>query len=138
MRQTWRPEIRTFLSKRGATGDLFGYNKDMHDPYPKTPDGRYMVVRGILWRCTNPNLTDVGRERWVHALMDARRAIKREALHPAALAQARSEVNAAKIALGERGDPWWEDGSPCYNRHKVDNTPYAAWYQSLKPVDEKK
>ena len=29
---------------------------------------------------------------------------------------ARARVNAAKVALGERGVVWWTDGSPDYNR----------------------
>lgn len=41
---------------------------------------------------------------------------------------ARQRVDAAKRALGERGDVWWNDGSPDYNRRLVINTPYAAWF----------
>jgi len=37
-------------------------------------------------------------------------------------------VDTAKRALGERGDVWWDDGSPDYNRRLVNNTPYAAWF----------
>lgn len=44
----------------------------------------------------------------------------------AAREQAREAVDAAKHALGERGDPWWTDGAPDYNRHFARNTPYAA------------
>ena len=44
---------------------------------PKTtPDGRYLIVRGRLWRATNPNLSEERREALVSALMDARRAVK--------------------------------------------------------------
>ena len=42
----------------------------------ETPDGRYIVVRGRLWRKSNPNLGDEKRDRLVHELMDARRAVK--------------------------------------------------------------
>jgi len=45
---------------------------------------------------------------------------------------ARKRVNAAKHALGERGEVWWEDGEPDYNRHMVKNTPYAKWFAGLK------
>ena len=38
---------------------------------------------------------------------------------------ARQRVHAAKLALGERGPVWWDDGAPDYNRHLVENTPYA-------------
>lgn len=47
------------------------------------------------------------------------------------LSAARAAVQAAKVALGERGAPWWTDGAPDYNRHLVGNSPYAAWYAGL-------
>ena len=40
--------------------------------YPVTPDGRYFVVRGRLWRCSNPALPAATRERLVKELMQAR------------------------------------------------------------------
>lgn len=45
---------------------------------------------------------------------------------------AREQVDEAKIALGERGEPWRIDGAPDWNRHMVKNTPYAEWLESLK------
>ena len=50
---------------------------------------------------------------------------------PAALALARGEVHAAKVALGERGAAWWADGAPDWNRRPVHATPYAEWYATL-------
>ena len=100
---------------------------------PTTPDGRYFVVRGRLWRTTNPALPDAVRGALVQQLMHARRAV-RTALakqDAPALAQARAAVNAAKISLGERGPVWWTDGAQDFNRHLAKNTPYAAWYQKL-------
>ena len=47
------------------------------------------------------------------------------------LALARSAVDKAKIALGERGPVWWTDGAPDLNRHKVAGTPYAEWWARL-------
>ncbi len=47
------------------------------DDYPVTPDGRYFVVRGRLWRRSDPALPEAERARHVAALMDARRAIDR-------------------------------------------------------------
>lgn len=44
---------------------------------------------------------------------------------------ARQRVDEAKIALGERGEPWWTDGAPDWNRHMAKNTPYAEWFNSL-------
>ncbi len=107
---------------------------------PTTPDGRYFVVKGQLWRCSNPALDEDERQLLVNELMDARRAVKAAKAAKAAkasddagqLKQARADVDAAKVALGERGPVWWEDGAPDYNRHKVDNTPYAEWYRSIK------
>ena len=101
--------------------------------YPTTPDGRYFVVRGRLWRCSNPSLSAAERQHWTKALMTARRA-KGAAMRAgdiAAREQARQQVDVAKIALGERGAPWWTDGAPDWNRHMAKNTPYADWFESL-------
>ena len=102
-------------------------------PPLKTPDGRYLVVRGRLWRSTNPHLDARARQRLVSALMDARRAVKaaRAADDAEALADARQQVDDAKRELGERGPVWWTDGAPDYNRHLVRNSPYAAWFEAL-------
>ena len=82
-----------------------------------TPDGRYFVVRGRLWRCTNPNLDDAARSRLTGELMDARRRIGRiKRKGEGDLAAARASVDRAKVALGERGPVWWTDGEPDYNR----------------------
>lgn len=98
--------------------------------YPVTPDGRYFVVKGRLWRCSNPDLSQVDRVRWVKALMDARRAVKRAKADAddTAMAAARCAVNDAKVKLGERGAPWWTDGMPDLNQRLIVNTPYAQWY----------
>jgi len=93
-----------------------------------TPDGRYIIVNGRLWRATNPHLAPVERERLTRDLMAARRAVHSASLaeDPAALRRARAQVQAAKVALGERGPVWWTDGAPDLNRRLVRNTPYAA------------
>ena len=93
-----------------------------------TPDGRYFVVRGRLWRRADPRLDEDARTRLVQALMAARRAVKTAKLSGEGLAAARRRVDAAKRGLGERGPVWWTDGAPDYNRHMVENTPYAAWF----------
>ena len=95
-----------------------------------TPDGRYFVVRGRLWRSSNPSLSAAKRERLVKELMQARSDVRRAKGSVEALAEARKRVDAAKIALGERGPPWWNDGAPDYNRRMVKNTPYAAWWNA--------
>lgn len=101
--------------------------------YPVTPDGRYFVVRDRLWRCSDPSLPEEARQEYVRELMAARRAVRSAMLakDEAALKQARESVNRAKIALGERGPVWWDDGAPDYNRKIVRNTPYASWYADL-------
>ncbi len=48
-------------------------------PFLETPDGRYIVVRGRLWRKTNPRLPEVERTRLVTELMAARQAVKNAA-----------------------------------------------------------
>ncbi len=82
--------------------------------YPTTPDGRYFVVRGRLWRCSNPQLLDEERLRLTAVLMAARRAkgIAMRAGDEQGRELARQQVDAAKIALGERGPVWWSDGAP--------------------------
>ena len=99
-----------------------------------TPDGRYIVVRGRLWRAANPHLPEEQRSRLVGELIDARRAVKAalKAGDAQALEQARGTVEAAKRALGERGPPWWDDGAPDYNRKLVVNTPYRDWWSGLR------
>ncbi|MBC8102304.1 MAG: hypothetical protein H7Z41_06930 [Cytophagales bacterium] len=75
-----------------------------------TPDGHYVVIDGRRWRATNPNLPEHERQRLVHELMDARRAVRaaRRAKDEAAEEAARARVNTAKVGLGERGPKWWE------------------------------
>lgn len=104
--------------------------------HPVTPDGRYFLVRGRLWRTTNPNLPEADRERLVSELMTARRAVKAAAGDENALAAARAQVHAAKVALGERGPVWWSDEDLTdYNRHLAKNTPYAEWAARLTAED---
>lgn len=97
-----------------------------------TPDGRYIVVRGRLWRRGDPDLPPDVRRGFVDVLMAARRAV-REALargDAAALSAARAEVHAAKVGLGERGPVWWTDGPPDLGRRMARTTLYADWYAS--------
>jgi hypothetical protein len=104
------------------------HRKSWAEQHPHTPDGRYFVVRGRLWRLANPHLDSALRSELVTALMAARRALKNPGDSPGAIQAARARVDAAKRALGERGEPWWTDGAPDYNRKLAINTPYARWY----------
>jgi hypothetical protein len=100
--------------------------------YPVTPDGRYFVVRGRLWRLANPGLPEEQRAALTRELMAARRAVGTalKSGDEPALRTARAAVDAAKRALGERGPVWWTDDAPDLNRHMARNTPYAEWFAS--------
>lgn len=67
-----------------------------------TDDGRYIVVGGRRWRTTDPSIPEKLRVELVRALMAGRRGVKKHG------DPARVVVHDAKVALGERGDPWWE------------------------------
>lgn len=99
--------------------------------YPITPDGRYFVHKERLWRCTNPKLDEETRLQLVVELMSARRevAAAKRACNQPALADARQRIQAAKVALGERGPTWWDENTD-YNRKLIKNTPYAQWWSS--------
>lgn len=100
---------------------------------PITPDGRYIVVRGRLWRASDPSLATERRDELVRELMDARRAVghARRSGNAEDEKTAHMAVNAAKMALGERGPPWWSDGAPDLNRHMAKNTSYANWFEAI-------
>ena len=103
------------------------------DDHPITPDGRYFVVRGRLWRCSDPGLPEKGRRDLIAELMAARRekGVAIRVGDTRAREAARARIDAAKTALGERGAPWWDDGAPDFNRKMVSGTPYAGWWASL-------
>lgn len=73
----------------------------MADP-ERTPDGRYVVVGGRRWRATDPAVPEALRSELVAELMEARRLVREDP------GSARPRVQDAKVALGERGSPWWE------------------------------
>ena len=62
----------------------------------RTEDGRHIVVDGRRWRATDPSIPEPLRQELVNELMSARRT------------QDRPRTQDAKVALGERGEPWWE------------------------------
>jgi len=100
--------------------------------HPHTPDGRYFVVRGRLWRLSNPGLSEATRASLVAELMDARRQLRGAragVLDEVSGHAIRARVDAAKRALGERGPVWWTDGAPDFNRRMVANSPYAEWFR---------
>lgn len=73
----------------------------------RTPDGRYLVIDGRRWRATDPAIPEERRAELTRVLMAWRREVRRTRgtdEEP----MARAGVQAAKVALGERGTPWWE------------------------------
>ncbi len=72
-----------------------------------TPDGRYVVIDGRRWRATDPALPEDRRAELTRVLMAWRREVRRTQGTDDESA-ARAGVHAAKVALGERGTPWWE------------------------------
>lgn len=99
--------------------------------HPVTPDGRYFVVRGRLWRMSDPGLGEEQRAALVYDLMAARSGMARARRAGEATAPFREAVDIAKRALGERGPVWWDDGAPDFNRYLARNTPYADWWAAL-------
>ncbi len=98
-----------------------------------TPDGRYLIVRGRLWRTTNPGLSEPQRATGPRA--DGRpacREVSKSQPGWGSTAAARRAVDSAKTGLGERGPVWWTDGEPDWNRHLVKNSPMQGG--STKPM----
>ena len=95
-----------------------------------TPDGRYIVVRGRLWRAANPSLPAEAKVRYMRELLNGRRALKAAKLSgdEEAITAARKLIANAQVGLGERGKVWWKDGAPDLNRTLAKNSPYADWY----------
>ena len=77
----------------------------------RTADGRFLVVDGRRWRATDPRIPDRLRTELVAELMAARRAVRDARGEPEATARGRARVQDAKVALGERGEAWWEPPS---------------------------
>jgi hypothetical protein len=65
------------------------------------------VIDGRRWRATDPEIPQGRREELQHVLMAWRREVRRTRGTEQEGA-ARAGVQAAKVALGERGTPWWE------------------------------
>ncbi|WP_249999395.1 hypothetical protein [Actinoplanes sp. M2I2] len=89
-------------------------------------DERYIVIDGRRWRATDPAIPEEVAAELRKALMAARRdvgTLKRSGQDPA---PARARVQLAKVALGERGTPWWEQ-SPDERR--------ARWEEGLRALE---
>ena len=73
------------------------------DEVDRIPDGHHIVVDGRKWRATDTGIPDKLRAELVAELMRARRLVGSSG------DEARPMVHDAKVALGERGEPWWEE-----------------------------
>ena len=80
-----------------------------------TDDGRYIVVDGRRWRATDPAIPAARRDELQRVLMAWRREVKRTKGTDREAAS-RAGVHAAKVALGERGEPWWEQDDSARRR----------------------
>ena len=80
------------------------------------------MVDGRRWRATDPSIPDALRVELVRELMAARRAVRTAGDDAAAERAARARVKDAKVALGERGEPWWEAPSDEGRRLRVGAT----------------
>ena len=151
-----RAAVEAFKAEHGVAttplieidGDIIGGSNDLEAylagaaaglrmRYPVTPDGRYFMVRGRLWRMSDPELSERPPRMLVSDLMRARHAMgeARKAHDRAAGAKAKTAVDLAKRALGERGDAWWSDGAPDLNRHLARTTAYADWAAQQREPD---
>ena len=94
----------------------------------RTPDGRWIVVRGRRWRATDPELPDDVRAELQHHLGRARAVVRtsRAAGDEPAVRAARRRVDLAKRGLGERGEPWWEQS---------DSAREQRWTDALAELD---
>ncbi|MGV9558564.1 hypothetical protein [Streptomyces sp. NPDC003522] len=99
-----------------------------HQSPEKTPDGHFVVIKGRKWRATDPSLPEETAARLRRHLMSARRAVRSATTAGDAEAEraARARVNRAKVALGERGTPWWEQSEDERRRR---------WEQGLADLD---
>jgi len=104
------PGRRCCLSR--SSGAEFGDSRNAHcgrlgyvaKEVEHTDDGRYIVVDGRRWRATDPDIPADRNADLRSILMAWRREVRRTD----GAAAARAGVQAAKVALGERGTPWWE------------------------------
>ncbi|MFE4861141.1 hypothetical protein [Streptomyces sp. NPDC056670] len=94
-----------------------------------TPDGHFVVIDGRKWRATDPMLPEDIASRLRKHLMAARRSVRSSLSSDdkVAVRKARERVQRAKVALGERGTPWWEQSAEQRRRR---------WEDGLTALDE--
>ncbi len=87
----------------------------------RSADGRWVIVDGRRWRASDPTIPEPLRQELVDELMSARRAVgaARRAGDEEQERRARARVQAAKVALGERGEPWWAEPTASGRRARL-------------------
>ncbi len=83
------------------------------DEVERTPDGHHIVVDGRRWRATDTSIPEALRAELVTELMRARGLVRSRG------DEVRPFVQDAKVALGERGEPWWEEPSEQGRRDRL-------------------
>jgi hypothetical protein len=98
--------VRTTMATEGTGGT----GATPRRPVQPTDDGHHVVIDGRRWRATDPAIPPEVAARLRKELMTARRAVGAalRAGDGEAERAARDEVQRVKVALGERGTPWWE------------------------------
>lgn len=73
-------------------------------------EDHFVVIKGRRWRATDPEIPEDRAAELRRELMAARRDVGAalRAQDEVAQKRARARVQRAKVALGERGTPWWE------------------------------
>ena len=93
-----------------------------------TDEQRWLIVDGRRWRRSDPLLPVEVEERLKHHLGRGRSGVRTATRSgdDAAVAAARHLVQTAKVGLGERGDPWWEQDAA---------TREKRWTEALEELD---
>lgn len=88
-------------------------------------DERWLVIDGRRWRRTDPAIPEAELARLTSHLGRGRAGV-RNAADDTATAAARHRVQLAKVGLGERGTPWWEQD---------DDERRGRWKSALADLD---
>ncbi len=90
----------------------------MSDDHEYTEDGHFIVINGRRWRATDPSIPEDRNAELRSILMAWRRDVRATGGSDIS----RAGVQATKVALGERGTPWWEQS---------DSERRARWEQDV-------
>ena len=84
------------------------------------PASAFIIIDGRRWRASDPRIPAALKQSLVDELMAARRAVKHAKGMQPALRLARQRVQDAKVALGERGHPWWLPQDEAATARRID------------------